>query len=153
MLDQSYNLNCCFLVLCIFQIYIYSKKLFLQILSSSVIIWNFAPVVNVVSSPGTGRLASDSRATSRVLDISDILDHDKSSSILKLIKGKFRDLQKLRKYFNGTRTSASNLLLSAAAFPVIFYLTLKRLTCFIFIDPKLPAASFSFASSFTSFLW
>ena len=43
---------------------------------------------------GTGRFAG----TVGVLDISDIiqyLDHDKSSSISQLIKGKSRDLQKL----------------------------------------------------------
>ena len=58
-----------------------------------------------------------------VLDTSDItqyLDHDKSSSISQLIKGKSRDLQKLLKYFNGTTTSASNLPPSPGAVPINF---------------------------------
>ena len=64
--------------------------------------------------------------TSSVPDISDIikfLDHDKSSSVSQLIKGKPRYLQKLIKYFNGTTTSASNLLLSVGLFHIIFVLS------------------------------
>ena len=55
------------------------------------------------------------------------LDNDKSSSISKLINGKSRDLQKLFKCFNGTATSAFNLLSLSGVLPVIFVLYLKDL--------------------------
>ena len=65
-----------------------------------------------------------------VLDISDTIQvffHDKSSSILLLIKGNSRDLQKLIKYFNGTGTSVSIVLLSADVLPFVFVLYSKNL--------------------------
>ena len=50
-------------------------------------------------------------------------DHDKSSSISQLINDKSRDLQKPFEYFNGTTTSAFNvLLLSSGA--LLFNVTL-----------------------------
>ena len=83
--------------------------------------WNVAPVVYVDSMARTGRLAG----TAGILDISDIiqhLDHDKSSSISQLIKGKLRDLQKLLKKFNRITTSASNILLLFGVNPITFVL-------------------------------
>ena len=58
-----------------------------------------------------------------ILDTSDItqyLDHCQSSSILRLNKGKLRNLQKLLKYFNGTTTSVSNLLSFFGVLPINF---------------------------------
>ena len=69
-------------------------------------------------------------ATAAILDISDTtqyFDHDKSSSISQLIKGESRDLQKLLKYFNGTTTSASDILLSFGVLLIIFVLYSKDL--------------------------
>ena len=69
-------------------------------------------------------------ATAVVLDISDTrqyLDHDKSSSVLQVIKGKLKDLQKLLKYFNGTTTSVFNVLLSPAVLATISVLYSKDL--------------------------
>ena len=54
-------------------------------------------------------------------------DHNKSSSISQLIKGKSRYLQKLLKYYNGTTTSVSNVLLLAGVLPIIFALYSKDL--------------------------
>ena len=68
--------------------------------------------------------------TTAALEISDIrqfLVHLNSSSITQLIKGKSSDLQKLLKYFDGTTTSASNLLLSGGVLPVSFALYSKDL--------------------------
>ena len=71
--------------------------------------------------------------TSGVLDISQItqsFNHDKSSSISQLIESKSRNLQKLLKYFNGTTTSMSNVLLPAGVLPPILLLySVKILTC------------------------
>ena len=91
-------------------------KLTTQTQSLGLFIWNIAPVVKVAS-VGLDLL------TSGVLDISDItqyLDHVKSSSIARLIKGKSRDSQKLVKYFNGRTTSAFNLLLLFGVLSIIF---------------------------------
>ena len=71
-------------------------------------------------------------AIAAVLDISEIIhfrNSDKSSSILRLIKWKSRDLRKLLKYFSGASTSVSNVLSSLGAVPIIFVLYAKRLTC------------------------
>ena len=92
------------------------NKLTTQTQSLGLFIWNIAPVVKVTS-VGLDLL------TSGVLDISDItqyLDHVKSSSIARLIKGKSRDSQKLVKYFNGRTTSAFNLLLLFGVLSIIF---------------------------------
>ena len=71
--------------------------------------------------------------TSGVLDVSEItqsFNYDKSSSISQLIKSKSRNLQKLLKYFNGTATSVSNVLLPAGVLPAILLLySVKILTC------------------------
>ena len=48
--------------------------------------------------------------------------HDKSSSVLQLIKRKSGDLQKLLKHFNGTTTFVFNIRLLLASFFVIFVL-------------------------------
>ena len=64
-------------------------------------------------------------ATLGVNNISKVVqffDHDKSSSISKLIEVRSRDLQKLLKYFNGTTTSVSDVLLLAGVLPIIFVL-------------------------------
>ena len=71
---------------------------------------------------GTSGLASGLPGTAGIFDISDIIysfDHDKSSSVSKLINGKSRDLQTLLKYFNGTTTAASNILLSSGVLPFL----------------------------------
>ena len=80
-----------------------------------------------------GRLAFGLAGTSRVLDISDIIQflvHDKSSSVSQLVKGKSRNLRKLLKHANGTtkqQQSKSTILLSAGVLPVIFVLYSKDL--------------------------
>ena len=94
------------------------------------IIWNITPVVRVAALTWAGGLAYGLAVTGAVLDISEFIqfrDHDKSGSILQLIKGKSRHHQKLLKYFNGTTTSVSKLLLWAGAFPIIFALYSKHL--------------------------
>ena len=70
-------------------------------------IWNVASVVDVAGSAGVGGLAAGLAVIAGFLNISDTMesfDHNKSSSISKLIKSKLRDLQKLLKYFNGKST-------------------------------------------------
>ena len=62
-----------------------------------------------------------------ISDIMQFFDHNKSSSISQLIKGKSRYLQKLLKYYNGTTTSVSNVLLLAGVLPIIFALYSKDL--------------------------
>ena len=65
-----------------------------------------------------------------VIDISDLIhsfDHDKLSSVSKLINGKSRNLQKLLKYFNVTTTSVCNVLLPFGVLPIIFVLYSKDL--------------------------
>ena len=79
----------------------------------------------VSAAAGTGRLALGLVGTPGIFYISDItqyLDHDKSSSILQIINGKSRDLQNLRKYFNGTATSTFNLLPFFDVLAIIFVL-------------------------------
>ena len=80
-----------------------------------------------------GRLAFGLVGTSRVLDISDIIQflvHGKSSSVSQLVKGKSRNLRKLLKHANETtkqQQSKSTILLSAGVLPVIFVLYSKDL--------------------------
>ena len=65
-------------------------------------IWNVAIFVSIASLAGLGGLAG----TAAILDVSDIIhsfDHEKSSSVSQLIEWKSRNLQKLLKYFNGTK--------------------------------------------------
>ena len=62
-------------------------------------------------------------------------NHDKSSSILQLLKDKLRDLRKLLKYINGTTTSVSKVLILIGVLPIIFALYLKDLLVFVFIYP------------------
>ena len=81
-----------------------------------------------------------------VFDISDITQffvNLKPSPISQLIHGKSRNLQKLLKYFNGTTTSASNILSLFGVFPIIYIRYLKNL---------LSLSSISLAESFTSSL-
>ena len=59
--------------------------------------------------------------------ITPVDDHVKMRSILQLINGISKVLQKLHKYFNGTIISTSSVLLSAGVFPVIFILDLNDL--------------------------
>ena len=90
--------------------------------SFALFIWNVALFVVVATSYLTGL---EFETTLHVLDTSDItqyFDHDKSSSISWLIKGKSRDLQKLLKYFNGTTTSSSNVPPLSGVFPINFVL-------------------------------
>ena len=78
--------------------------------------------------PWTGGLAFGFPGIPGPIDISDIIhyfEHDKSSSISQLINSKSRDLQKLLRYFNGTTTSTSNMLLSFGVLPIIFCFILE----------------------------
>ena len=89
-----------------------------------------SPVVCIAATSRIDGLASGLPGTADVIDFSDIIhyfDHDKSSSISKLTKGKSRDLEKQPKYFNGMTTSASNILLLFGALPIIFVLSSKEL--------------------------
>ena len=132
-MDQSYSLNCYFIgCIVISDLYLFqdivlcnpyfkcSKNLVLLFIdkvtmgtqSLALFIWNVAQVVNVAS-------AGLSPVTATALDISEFtqfFDHDKLRSISKLIKRNSKDLQKLLRYFNGTTTSASNLI------PIIIWL-------------------------------
>ena len=119
-------------------------------------IWNVASVVCISSTTGTGGLASGLRDIAGVIDTSDIIysfDHDKSSSILQLIKGKSRNLHKLLKCFNGT-TTAFHVILSSSVLPIIFVLYSKDLLVIVFfLFILLPSLLFSMAESFISFLY
>ena len=75
------------------------------------------------------------------------LDHYKSISISQLINGKSRDLQKLRKYFNRTTTSASNVLLSIDVLLIIFILYSKDFLVIALLLLILLLSEFSFSSS------
>ena len=77
-------------------------------------------IYNFVYLAGTGGLTRGLAGTSDISKITQYFDHGKSSSILQLIKGKSRDLEILHKYFNGTKISASNLLLLSDVFTIIF---------------------------------
>ena len=75
-----------------------------------------------------GGLAFGLAGTSEVLYISDIMlsfNHDKSISISDLVNGELRCLQKVLKYFNGTSSSAFNVLLSFGMLPINFVLYSK----------------------------
>ena len=61
-------------------------------------------------------------------------DHDKSSSVLQLISGLSIDLQKLLKYFNGTTTSASSILLSPNVLPINFAFYSKDLLLIVLLS-------------------
>ena len=64
----------------------------------------------------------------RSFDISDNMQsskHDKSSSILQLLKNKSKDLQKLITYFNRTINSATNVFQLAGVLRDTFALCLK----------------------------
>ena len=66
----------------------------------------------------------------RSFDISDNMQsskHDKSSSILQLLKNKSKDLQKLITYFNRTINSATNVFQLAGVLRDTFALCLKDL--------------------------
>ena len=86
--------------------------------------------VTVAATVRAGGLAFGFLVTAGVIDISDIIhsfDHNKSSSILQLVNGKSRDIQKLLKYLNGTTTSASIILLLLGVLPINFVLHSKDL--------------------------
>ena len=85
---------------------------------------NVASVVCVVYTAGTGRLAGNAGVVD-ILDVMKFPDHEKPSSISELSKGKSRDIQKLLKYFNGTTSSVSNILLSFAVLHIMFGLYSK----------------------------
>ena len=94
------------------------------------ITWNITPVVCVAVLTWAGGLAFGLAVTGAVLDISEFMqfrDHDKSGSISQLINGKSRHHQKLLKYFNGTTTSVSKLLLWTGVFPILFVLYSENL--------------------------
>ena len=142
MLDQSDNLNYCFLFLgcyfssifvlgnCSFKTLFYIFKKFDIVvnrqsknsnISLASSIWNIAPVVAVTTSYSISS-AFGSPALN-VLDISDntqFFDHLKSSSISQLSNGESRDVQKLRKYFHG-------IIASSFLLPVCFVLYSKGL--------------------------
>ena len=89
------------------------------------LIWNAAAVVCIADTSLTDESASSSPGILGIVGISEILhslDQNESSSFKQLINGKSRDLQKLLKYFNGTTTSASNVLLSSGVLPINFAL-------------------------------
>ena len=80
-------------------------------------------------------------------DISDYkhsFDHDKSSSISQLINSKSRNHQKLLKYFNGTTTSASDILLLFGDLPIYFFLYSKEFICYCFVVICLDTSSIIF---------
>ena len=92
-------------------------------------IWNIVLIVSVAVPACIGGLAPGLAATSGVLDLSDItqsFNHDESSSISQLIKGKSRHLQKLLKYHKETLNFMFIILSLAGVLPIIFdlYLTL-----------------------------
>ena len=92
--------------------------------------WNVPAVVCIAAATTTGGLASGLPCTAGVTNISDIIhsfDHEKSSSILQLIKSKSRNLQNLLNYLNGTTTYAFKVLLSSDALSIIFVLYWKDL--------------------------
>ena len=121
--------------------------------SLALFVLNVAPVVCIASLVWTGGLTFEFSASACVIDISDIIVHsfelEKSSSISQLINDKSINLQKLLKYFNGTRTSVFNLLLPFGALPIIFVLYSEDLIVIVsslFI--LLPSLLFSIAESF-----
>ena len=86
-------------------------------------IWNVAPAVYISATVRTGKFASQLPDTLGVINISDTMHsfyHDKSSSISQLINGKSGNLRTLLKCFNGTTTSAFNVLLSFGDVPINF---------------------------------
>ena len=96
----------------------------------SLFICNVAPVACIAATAGTSGLAHGLPAIPGVIDISVIIlpfDHSRTSSASQLINGKSKDLQKLLKYFNGTTTSASNILLLFDVLPISFVLYSKGL--------------------------
>ena len=87
-------------------------------------IWNVEAVV-IAGTCWAGGLGSGFPGILGIVDVWDVIHsfgYDKSSYISQLINGKSRDLQKLLEYFNGTTTSASNVLLSSFVLPINFVL-------------------------------
>ena len=89
--------------------------------------WNVALFAEVAISYLTGSVFGTALDVLDVSDITQYLDCDKSSSISQLIKDKSRALQKLLNYFNGTKTSASNLPPLLGVLPFNFVLNSKDL--------------------------
>ena len=123
MLDRSYNLNC-------------------------------FHVVNVAGACLIGQLKAGLASFSGVLTGNmQPLDHDKSSYISQLIKRKWRDLQKLLKYFNRITTCVSNKLLLVGVISIRLVLYSKDLLVVVFSLFTLQSSSlFLFTSSFLSSL-
>ena len=68
-------------------------------------IWNVGPVVDVAGFAGVGGLAAGLEVIAgarNILDTMQSFNHDKSSSILQLIKSNSKYLQILVEYFNRT---------------------------------------------------
>ena len=89
--------------------------------------WNVALYAEVVTSYLTGLVFGTALDVLDVSDITQYLDCGKSSSISQLINDKSRALQKLLNYFNGTKTSASNLPPLLGVLPFNFVLNSKNL--------------------------
>ena len=89
--------------------------------------WNVALFAEVVTSYLTGLVFGTALDVLDVSDITQYLDCGKSSSISQLINDKSRALQKLLNYFNGTKTSASNLPPLLGVLPFNFVLNSKNL--------------------------
>ena len=114
-------------------------------------IWSVAPVVNPSGRCARGGLSIRLAATSvlfNILEITQFLDKDKWSSISQLIKGKSRDLQKLLKYFNGTATSVSNVLLLVGVLSISSVLYSKDLLVVV-----QPTVTSNFISSVIQFIF
>ena len=95
-----------------------------------VIIWNVTSEVDFCGIQRLGELAFGLPGSPgfllNFLNIIQSWDHDKPCPISQLIKGNWRDLQKLLKYFHVTKTSALNsVLLLPGVLYVIFVLYSK----------------------------
>ena len=136
-MDKSDNLIYCFWLCCYIRSgFIPRNCSFKSLLYIS---WKFDIIINRQSDRHVVSVGL-APPTSGALDMSDIthyFDHVKSSSISQIIKSKTRDLQKLLKCFNGTTTSAFNLLLLFDMLRIIFVLYSKALLvvvccCFLY---------------------
>ena len=130
--------------------FIFSKNLMLSFIDKvttgteglALFVLNFVLFVFVASLAWTGGLAFGLEATAVVLYISDMIhsfDYDKSSSISQLIKDKLKNLQKFIKYFNGTTTSVSNVLLSFGVLSLLFLSCTQKIylllsCCYLFYN-------------------
>ena len=94
-------------------------------------------VIYIAIKSEIGGLAFELPDTAGIIDISytmHFLDHENSSSISQLIiNGKSSDLQKLLKYFNGTTTSATNIVLSSSVLPIYLVLYSKYVLAIVLL--------------------